>query len=236
MSLSRVQEQWLYKWDELNKTVKWPHITLAAPFFSVGSYPTPTSSKRTILMVGKATHKDWYMNLFKKTKKRPVSERTEERKDATLDFLEHHASKHRSSYWALYRSLVRVTGANVVWTNLAKIGVCRPREENPSINPWGPFLNPQADLAQKTLYAEIDEYRPDLVLLVTGDYALTENAAPVFCPDGKWRREIHADGSYYVLEPRAGRPPVLRTGHPGYKTRAERDSWIKAAQQMLSAD
>ena len=75
----------------------------------------------------------WYMDTFDEAKNKPISERIEEREDATRDFLEYHANRHRSSFWVLFRSLAR--DASVIWTNTAKIGVCRPPDESKPINP-----------------------------------------------------------------------------------------------------
>lgn len=233
MRLQKLQEQWLDKWDEMQGTINWPHITLAAPFISIGPHPTESLSKRTIMMVGKATHRDWNLRQFRDFKGKPPLERIEERQDETTDFLDYRAPKHRSFFWALHRGLQSSTGARLIWTNLAKIGVCRPPDENNSINPFKEFLDSQKKLAQETLVAEVQEYKPDLVMLVTAEYALSEIVAPVFCPDGKWETETEGGCSFYVLQQRDGRPPVLRTGHPGFKTRAERAVWIKAAQDRL---
>jgi hypothetical protein len=232
MSLEKLQEQWLEKWDEM-QTIEWPHITLAAPFLSVGAVPIDSSDKRIIMMVGKATHKKWDVERFEHYRRKTRPERIEERRDETTDFLQDHAPTHRSSFWALFRGLQRATGAGVIWTNLAKIGVCRPPDENDSINPFKGFLNSQKYLAQETLKAEVLEYKPDLVILVTGNYALAEIVDPVFCPDGRWKKETEKGSSFDVVEGDKGRPPVLRTGHPGFKSKVERSAWIRAAKNLL---
>lgn len=234
MNLNALEEQWFNKWDGFDASIEHSAITPAAPFFSIGSYPPDREADQTILLVGKATHGNWYMSFFAEAKDKPTADRIEERKDSTIDFLQFHSGKSRSFFWALYRGLLEQTGANTVWTNLAKIGVCRPQGENESINPWRKCLTAQADLAQQTLIAEMNEYKPDLVLLVTGNYALKEVVNPVFCPDGTWETIFVSGYKLWHIPKRGGRPAVLRTGHPGFKPKEERAVWVEAARRLLS--
>jgi len=231
--LKQLQEQWLAKWDEMYSTIAWPHISLAAPFFSIHPDSGKVRSNPTILLVGKATHQNWYMDSFDGAKNKPLSERIEEREDATRDFLEYHANNHRSSFWALYRSLA--VDACVIWTNAAKIGVCRPPDESKPINPWGPFLEAQEKLAENTLQAEIQEYKPDLIFVVTGNDELNCIVDAVFEPEDRWEEGSAVGKPFWFLQSSRGRPPVLHTGHPGFKTAIERNAWIEKAKELLNS-
>jgi hypothetical protein len=234
MSLKSLQEQWLNKWEEMDKLVKPNGIGLAAPFFSVGVSSTTDRAVpyRTILLAGKATHRDWELNSFKREMHKPVSQRLEERTKCTIDFLA--KKEHQtSSFWRFRRLLGPGANATVIWTNLSKIGVFRPPDETESINPWGPFLYCQKELAQKTLWAELAEYKPDLVVLVTGKEALDEIVDPVFAQMGRWI-EGTANGQPFWFLNRSGKhPPVLRTGHPGFKSSNQREVWITKAVELL---
>jgi hypothetical protein len=234
MSLKQLQEQWLTKWDEMHSTIAWPHITLAAPFFSVHPDLGRVRSRPTILMVGKATHRSWYMDTFDGAKNKPISERIEEREDATRDFLEYHANRRRSLFWVLFRSLAM--DASVIWTNTAKIGVCRPPDESKSINPWGPFLKAQEKLAENTLLAELQEYKPDLVFIVTGNDELNCIVDAVFEPKDRWKKGSAVGKPFWFLRPSGGLPPVLHTGHPGFKTAIERNAWVDKAKELLASN
>lgn len=220
--------EWLQKWDEMEAQINWPHIRLAGPFFPVG----PSSGGQTsgtILMVGKATHRDWYLDSFKRAASRSASERLEERWDCTIDFLNYHKEHQRSFFWHFYRSLRIRTGAEIVWTNLTKIGVARPNDESAPINPFKQFLDYQRELAVKTLLLELNTHQPSLVVLVTGTYAFNEIVQPVFGKWGSWK-ENKANGRPYLWLPDLnGHPPVLCVAHPDRKARIERDAWLDKA-------
>ena len=235
MSLRSLQEQWLTMWEEMDSLDKPSGITLAAPFFSVDAKSTIERKDRTILMVGKATHRDWYLHSFKRVRIKSVSERIEERRSSTVDFLINQKEYQRSFFWQFYRSLSARAGAAVIWSNLAKIGVSRPKDERNPINPWGPFLLRQKGLAQKTLWAELAEYQPDLVVLVTGSYALEEITYPAFGERVSWSEGTANGHPFWFLNRSGNHPPVLHTGHPAFRSSIERELWITKAMELLGS-
>jgi hypothetical protein len=147
-TLDKLEGQWLDLWDSMPGAIEHPAITPAAPFFSVGPYPRNGRAKPSILFVGKATHSDWRREPFLAMRSKSTKARVEERKNATLDFLQKCSGTDKSAFWAHYRMVSHETGADVIWTNVAKIGVSRPRGEKEPINPWGKCLRVQAHLAQ----------------------------------------------------------------------------------------
>jgi hypothetical protein len=179
VDLRTLEKQWLKKWDEM-QSIKHPTITIAEPFFSVDITSVPPKNEPKILFVGKATHKAWFPESFLPTRPLPASCRIRERKWACMNFLENYPKDQRSAFWQFYRALGEHTGAKVIWTNVAKIGVKRPEGEDESINPWGPFLDPQKKLAVRTLLDEIEEYKPALVVLLTGGDPEYGFAAKIF--------------------------------------------------------
>lgn len=235
MTLEPIEEKWLKLWDELSDLIEAPRTALAAPFFSVGRYPEEGKVKPVILLVGKATHGCWKTEYFEKLRGAPLADRIEERREATSTFLEDESATHSSAFWHFYRMLQSETGADVIWTNLAKVGAFRLPEEHKHItcNPQGRLLQLQAGLAKTTLAAEISAYKPDVIYLVTGTYALSQIVNPLFCPDGHWSRWPSDDHTLWYMEATATRCRVLRTGHPSGKTPSELAAWVKIAKQSL---
>jgi len=228
MSLAALQTEWIRLHDELSKA--FPSDALAAPFLSVQTDASVDALKRPILLVGKATHKGWRLDKFLQTKDKPVTARIAERKEATSDFLSKHAGTDRSFFWKFYRDLKTIRSF-VIWTNLAKIGVYRPEGDNRSKNPEGDFLTCQKELAKETLHAEMEEYKPALVVLVTSTYAAEEIAHPVFGAKNIWKTP---DDSIWWQRRTQTQPPILWVDHPGFKPKKERDRWIKKAQELIS--
>jgi hypothetical protein len=176
------------------------------------------------------------MDYFAKWSEAALAARIEERRDATIYFLKDNSATKSSAFWRFYRMLLNDTGADVIWTNVAKIGVYRVSERNSgeTCNPQGRHLQLQADLARYTLLAEISAYKPDLIYLATGTYALSKIVNPLFCPDGDWNRWPSADHTLWYMKDTATRCPVLRTGHPSSKTPLELAAWIKVVKQSLA--
>jgi hypothetical protein len=232
MSLQDLQGRWLEKWDEMREISR-PHVTLAAPFTSVD---VDRQLPQTIMLVGKATHGNWCMDSFEKARSKSELERVQERKDATINFLKDCAPTYPSAFWGFYRDLSKSIRANTIWTNIAKIGVCRPQGEKKSINPSGPFLKAQKELAIETLAAEVLEYAPDLVLFVTaGDDPLDGIVTLVCGSEREWeKKSLLAGNPVWIRRRSTNHPPVLCTGHPGYKSGAVRKAWIMETSELMS--
>ena len=175
--LAVLQSKWISLHDALNDSVK--DQELAAPFVSAGS--EKSDQGRAILLVGKATWGAFYKEQFDIAKNKSIRERVQERRETTELCIQEKKNSN-TAFWAFRRKLVCI-GRPVVWTNLAKIGAA-------SGNPRSLLLGEQQDLAQRTLRAEMEEYKPALVVLVTSTYAAKEIAHPVFGHDESWEKPM----------------------------------------------
>jgi len=115
---------------------------------------------------------------------------------------------------------------NLIWTNLAKIGV-------QSGNPSGAYFNAQMKLAVETLVAEIAHYKPSLVVTAVHDfgYGPLRRSIPELWDDG-----LHMQASwptYWPQSARNGRPAILWTMHPERKDQAVLDTWLKVARRLV---
>lgn len=230
MSLPELQLKWIQLYDELGGNFE--SQVLAAPFVSMPEESSKGASVRPILLVGKATAGHWDKGNFDSMKDQPLTERLKERSDRTLKHLKEIRGEdlNSSAFWRFWRSLGQISQP-VIWTNLAKIGVCRPEGDNRSKNPEGDFLTCQEELAQETLRAEMEEYKPALVVLVTSTYAAQEIAHPVFGPKNIWRTP---DDSIWWQERTQTQPPVLWVDHPERKPNNAIDCWLEKARELIS--
>ena len=97
-------------------------------------------------------------------------------------------------------------------------------------------MKAQEKLAENTLLAELQEYKPDLVFLVTGNDELNCIVDAVFEPKDHWEKGSAVGKPFWFLQPSGGRPPVLHTGHPGFKTAIERNAWVDKAKELLTSN
>ncbi len=195
---------------------------LAAPFLSIAESPPTAGVLGTILLVGKSTAGKWKIEDFEPDIDSPRSERVEERCSTTRAFLSVMHDKPNSAFWRFWRDLGMI-GSPVIWTNLAKIGVA-------SRNPQGCYLEEQAELAVRTLKAEIAEYKPSLVVLVTSDYAKEQIVYPI------WSQRTWTisgfDGTCWIRG-KGRAPSVLWTDHPQGKSPERLAYWLKKANWLI---
>jgi len=218
MSLRNCQSECIELFYEMRKRA--PKGRLAAPFLSVRESNWAVGEVRPILFVGKATDGDWKEDKFRACAR---DRRVEERLRASRDFVGAMRSRPKSAFWRFWNSLGH-RGLPVIWTNLAKIGVT-------SGNPRGWYLEAQCDLAVKTLEAEVKEYNPILVVLVTSDYAKDQIVYRKW-PQKNWTVSDY-DLSTCWINASDGEPAVLWTDHPQGK-RAEKVSyWLGKACSLL---
>jgi hypothetical protein len=163
-----------------------------------------------------------------------LGNRVRERKLACMDFLENHPERQASAFWRFFQALSERTGAKVIWTNLAKIGVTRPSDEPESSNPFGKFLSAQKELAAETVLAEIEEYEPDLVVLLTGGDRPYKFGAELFAGWGEWSESSINNRPFQFMGRTGSHPAVLLVAHPGWKQRADVDCWVEKARQLLA--
>jgi hypothetical protein len=220
MNLRKIQSKWISKFEEMQKSLD--GTRLAAPFFSVPGRPGNRTKSGTILLVGKSTAGNWKLEQFQSLMNRPLSERLDERRAATKQHLDFMQEQRTSAFWRFWKSLGMI-GSPVIWTNLAKIGLKVG-------NPMGPYLSMQRDLACETLTAELNEYKPSLVV-IAADYAKCEVVFPVFGEQGAWKQR--RDGVCWI-NGSAAKPAVLWTDHPQGKKREILRSWLEKAQELVS--
>jgi hypothetical protein len=108
-----------------------------------------------------------------------------------------------------------------------------PSGERRSINPCGDFLERQKDLALRTLYCEVAEYKPDLVVMVTkGDRAF-DFAMELLQGWGQRRQESSRGHPFEYLEFATAHPTVLLVEHPERKPCTVRDQWVTKSAELL---
>lgn len=218
-SLHELQCQWIEKFDEMEALDLGQK--LAAPFLSVGDFSSNPTGIGPILLVGKATDKDWFREQFLSTAK---EERVNERRTVTRNTLTYKYKQQTSAFWRFWKDLHEV-GSPVIWTNLAKIGVARG-------NPGRKHLAVQAELAQTTLRAEIAEYRPSLIV-IAGDYAKREIVFPIFGERSNWSEPD--DFKFCWIERTPSYPAVLWIDHPEIKLKKTIQSWLEKAHELAQS-
>lgn len=219
MKLRTIQEKWFGKFYDILKVVE--PDRLAAPFFSVREYGSDLTSRRGILLVGKATAGAWCKDEFLAKSNRPLGERLQERCTATLRHLEKMHIPPSSAFWRFWTGLCQLS-PSVVWTNLAKIGVVGG-------NPSGVCLEMQSQLAIETLQAEIEVYDPQLIV-IAGEYAKCEILYPIW-PKDTWEGARHPE--YCWIKGTHLRPSVLWVDHPERKRKERISLWLEKARELL---
>ncbi len=194
---------------------------LAAPFLSITECPLATAGRGPILLVGKATAGKWKIEDFEPDANCPHSDRVEERRLTTHAFLEEMGRKPKSAFWRFWRNLSLI-GSPVIWSNLAKIGV-------ESGNPQGWYLEEQSELAIRTLEAEITQYKPSLIVLVTSDYAKDQIVYRIW-PQDIWKISDY-DGTCWIKGIGEGLS-VLWTDHPQGKPSERLAYWLEKANWL----
>jgi hypothetical protein len=219
LNLPLIQEKWFDKFSELQGFVE--PDRLAAPFISIREQGFIRSNHRTILLVGKATAGPWCKEEFLSNSDRPLTERMQERRGATRCHLEKMHKYPSSAFWRFWTELHQFS-SSVIWTNLAKIGVV-------SGNPVGDCLEMQSQLAIETLHAEIEEYRPRLIV-ITGEYATNEILYQIW-PKNDWEGARHPE--YCWIRKTSSGPSVLWVDHPERKRKERIRLWIEKVCEFL---
>ena len=208
---------------------------LAAPFLSCSSLAYTSGTQGTVMLVGKAT---LGMNTLGSN---PVQETysidaIKSRREAVIEevILKGEHSPFMRFAESLSNVILTETGKNfetfenLIWTNIAKIGVIL---ENPS----GKYFSAQMELAVETLAAEIDYYKPSLVVTSTAwfGYGPLRRAIPEMWddhPNHSDRKDEKQD--WWVYPAKGERPAFLWTKHPQAKATATLDIWLEEAQRL----
>jgi hypothetical protein len=130
--------------------------------------------------------------------------------------------QHPSAFWR-FRSSLQQISKSVIWTNLAKIGV-------QSGNPKWRLVRKQRELACQTLAAEIEEYKPALIVLVTGDFGRHEIIWPMFGGHETWLGDTST--SYLWQERSSFHIPAMWTRHPDLKPGSELQLWLRKVREL----
>ena len=208
---------------------------LAAPFLSRSDVAYAPGTRATVMLVGKATSgKNTLDN--EDVKEKYDLEAVKLRVGAVIE--EVILGVERSPFMRFAQSLSAAisteTGEdfgsfeNLIWTNIAKIGVI-------SGNPSGAYFNAQMELAVETLAAEVDYYKPSLVVTSTAwfGYGPLRRAIPEMWDD----HPNHSDRkdekqNWWVYPAKGERPAFLWTKHPQAKATATLDIWLEEAQRL----
>ena len=234
-SLDELWEAWREKFSKMNGDSKFagkltePHIT-----FKPDGYD---SQPNTVLYVGKA------LRTQDTCDGDPPS--AEELRKESRRFLEDvFSGKYGSAFWNFALDLAKKTAGrdydetrplqNLVWSNICKIGAWNGKD----MNPKGDAFVEQRDLAVETLRAEIECYKPSLVVWVTHDYGvksehdvgvigeITGEADPI-----SWKRELE-DTWLWWRDRTNSSPPMVWTGHPQFKQK-HWDTWVRKACELV---
>lgn len=218
-ALLKIWREWINLHTVLDKGMP---DSIAAPFFSAAS---SQKCPNQILVVGKATDKDWWLGDYRKLRKSP-DEAIRNRLRRNRQIVR--AGGNRKAFWKLFERLAELfpqpDSCNLVWSNIAKIGCLKG-------NPEGILLSVQKDLAERTLRAEIEEYRPLLIIFATGSYA-TDVITRVVGSDG-WDQSKKSDPDDELWW-RKGPPVMLGIRHPQGVTKDRIDFWMKKVGILLA--
>ena len=221
MSLLELQSRWIEKFYEIRSRFS-DTPALAAPFLSVNDPQDEPAGLGSILLVGKATAGNWGLDHFLSMEGQSFEQRADERRAATLGHLSNRRDHSTSAFWRFWKTLHEI-GSPVVWTNLVKIGVQRG-------NPDRKYIEAQSSLACATLKAEIDEYKPSLVV-IAADYAKEQITYPVFGERAKWTER---DDGVCWIDRTPSSPAILWTDHPQIKGKEILGSWLERARYLTS--
>lgn len=203
-----------------------------APFFSAAS----NRHRKQILFVGKATDGDWCPDSYGSALRKSRDDAISERLRCNRKFVQSVGNK--TAFWALFHRLTGISQEfgleGGIWSNVAKIG---SKKGNPS----GLLLSAQADLAERTLRAEVEEYQPELIFFVAGSDAFMSRiilrALNLTSAEAAWSISERAEPEAGVRDVwwRNTTPPVLWTQHPQGKQSRETGYWLTKAKSLVNS-
>jgi hypothetical protein len=229
--LNELWKEWIELHDELRNDKNLAK-SLSAPFFSAAPQ---SKSPRRIMLVGKATRADFDSQDYRRALKKSVEEAIRERTKLNRDVIN---DAKKGPFWVYFRRLMksccRSESDMIIWSNVAKIGAT-------ASNPSGSLLERQSDLAVRTLKAELKEYKPALVVFVTGgNQELTGIInQSLGVSDYDWMKSEKSQDKrirnnfgdvWWLTKPRI----ALWTRHPQGAKREQIDFWVEKAQELLT--
>jgi hypothetical protein len=232
---SRELSKLWYEWIDLHGILqKGRHRGMQAPAAPFLSAVSNISCKSRILLVGKATAKSWWPEAYRRALRNSPDEAISERSGRNREFVQN--GGNGGSFWKFFGRLADLdpdSGQDsVIWTNVAKIG-------SEIGNPRGLLLSAQADLAERTLRAEIKDYSPVLTVFVAGsdkDMSRIINRA-LGISDGEWIKSEEREPEAKVPDVwwREQQPTALWTAHPQGASSDETEYWIKKVRDLTGS-
>ena len=226
--LRKLWSEWIDLYSVLSTAKSNKLQTPAAPFFSACS---SVKSKSRVMLVGKATAGDWCLKEYQGSIKKSRAAVIRDRMQHNRWVVQH--ENNQSPFWKFADRLASFNGEldrdSIIWSNICKIG-SRVR------NPKGLLLSAQADLAERTLRAEIKEYKPKVVIFVTGsdDFMDRILMRTVGVPIGSWVRSEKHDSSAKVhgVWWTDKKPIALWTRHPQGAKAHEIEYWVEKLREL----
>lgn len=231
--LKKLWREWIELHEILErdfKREKNPNRRPTAPFLSAAG---KTKREGGILVVGKATDGDYWSHDYRDALQRSLDDAIDDRLELNRRFVR--CEGNRRAFWKFLCGLVDRDADpdldGVIWSNVAKIG---SRKGNPS----GRLLSAQRDLAGRTLIEEVREYRPQLVVFVTANYADKIISDAFGFTDAGWKNSPKGapDREVWWLRhsPDFPKARFLWVQHPQGKTREQIDYWTKKARKLIA--
>jgi hypothetical protein len=209
------------EWIKLHSSLEERYKGVAAPFLSAAS---KKKRQRRILVVGKATAGDWWLGSYRKSLVRSTDEAIRDRLSRNRELVR--SEGNHGAFWRFFCALVDRDSDpefdGVIWSNFAKIGT-------KSGNPGKSLLSAQSDLAERTLRREITEYKPALVVIVTGTYAGEFINHALERTNRDWKKSGKDRDTWWTK----GKPSFLWTRHPQGAGKQEADFWIDKARNLM---
>lgn len=227
----RLWNLWL-EWIQLHKILaSGMKGELAAPFFSAAN---PRCKEGCIMVIGKATAGDYWLGDYKKSKSQEgaVEQRLKLNREVVA------GGGNRSAFWTFFKGVEKLRPNpgldGIIWSNVAKIG-------HVNRNSSGLLLSAQADLAERTLRAEIEEYHPSLTFFVAGsDPCMSRiilHALNLGPGEADWFRSEKVEPKAKfpdVWWSKIG-PAVLWTQHPERKSKEAVTYWLEKAKDLIGS-
>lgn len=210
-TLDALWPDWVALYDSFGNP---PMCPLAAPFWSAADKSYLNFTKR-FMLVGRATAKDYGLEVFANELAKSFGAALEERKQRNRDLVAD--IPKRSAFWKTFAKGSRLCGStasfeNAVWTNLGKIGFSKRDIDDQ-------LFSCQEKLAGQTLQAELQDYDPTIVHFAVGKLG----GRCIYQVTGSSECDWEKEEDVWVLD--TGHRKFLWTRHPNRAPRAETGVW-----------
>jgi hypothetical protein len=204
--------------------------TLAAPFWSAAD-ESYRSFKLRFMLVGRATRGPYDAEEFLSQLEESQAEALMGRKELNRRLVE--TIRKTSPFWRAFVTGSKYCGEteafeNAVWTNLTKIGFA-------NMDVVDDLFHRQEELAENTLRAELDAYRPTVVHFAVGNLG----GECIYRATGTTRRDwktLAKDGllnDIWFLN--TGRLKAIWTRHPNRARKDQVQAWNAKLRELIEA-